>query len=52
MAWRQARAEGIRLDFVMAERLSQLAGLILAEAPEAPPERTETPEDPDPETET
>lgn len=34
MAWRQARAESIRLAFVLSERMSQLTALILGEEPE------------------
>ena len=38
MAWRQARAESIRLAFVLSERVSHLTALILGEEPALGPE--------------
>ena len=32
--WRQARAEGVRLEFVMVERMAQISALILAIQPD------------------
>ena len=34
IAWRQARAEGIRLEFVLVERLNHVAALILSQPTE------------------